>query len=900
MRLQLLAAGCAALLVHGAALAAPPAVAGFDRFHGKGEDPAKGGRILLTELNCVRCHAMPDVPATGAKSGPDLSQVGSRVRVSWLKKYLADPQAVKPGTTMPHLLGGADSAEKVDLLVHYLATTGKPKHSAIDAKAGSQGKAHYENLGCASCHGKLDAKGKQGPLPPGGVPLPDLAAKYSLNALSAFLANPHEIRPGGRMPTLLTGNQPREVANYLLGEQKIPGVGGALPIRFDYYEGEWDKLPDFSKLTSAKSGTCKGLDLGVATRKNNFAMRFTGVFQAEKPGRYTFTVASDDGSAIWVDGQKVVAVDGVHPKQSASGQVQLSAGIHTVEVQYFQGGGEWELEAEVRGGGMGSLALETVMAESEAAWKAARETKDPNDPDALEVNDAKLFKGRQLFANLGCANCHRMNEGGKDVVSQLAAHLAKPVGELKAGGCLAEKPADWLPNYSLSPIQKKALETALASPKGPSDAEGRIRETMVTLNCLACHQRGKEGGPIEEFNALFKTTQPEMGDEARVPPLLYLTGAKLRVPYLEKILAQGAKDRPYMLTRMPGFGAAAKHLVADLKEADKLPAVPMVLEKEQPAKLKSVGRMLSGAMAFGCIKCHTFNGNRAEGVQGIDMTLMTTRLERDWFHAYVDRPQEIRPGTRMPTAFRDGKSILDDVLDGTARQQIEAMWVYLLDGTKARPPLGLQKQSMVLTASSEPVIYRNFIEGAGARGIGVGYPEKVNLAFDANELRLALVWQDQFMDAAKHWTDRGVGFEGPLGDAVVALAKGPGVARLKDANEAWPNKAPREAGWKFDGYRLDDKGRPVFLYSQGETKVEDSFIPLGDSRKGFSRILKVQAPVGAYLRVVSGKLEKKGADTFELDGLKIKSAGLLERGEGDKKELLLPLKEGANTVEYAW
>ncbi|MFM8933120.1 MAG: cytochrome c1, partial [Gemmataceae bacterium] len=362
------------------------------------------------------------------------------------------------------------------------------------------------------------------------------------------------------------------------------------------------------------------------------------------------------------------------------------------------------------------------------------------------------------------------------------------------------------------------MEAALGSPKGPADAEGRIRETMATLNCLACHQRGKEGGPIEELNSLFKTTQPEMGDEARVPPWLFLTGAKLRVPDLEKILANGAKDRPYMLTRMPGFGAAAKHLVADLKEADKLPAVP--LENEQPAKLKSVGRMLSGSMAFGCIKCHTFNGNRAEGVQGIDMTLMTTRLERDWFHAYVDRPQEIRPGTRMPTAFRDGKSILDDVLDGTARQQIEAMWVYLSDGNKARPPLGLQKQSMLLTATTEPVIYRNFIEGAGARGIGVGYPEKVNLAFDANELRLALVWQDQFMDAAKHWTDRGVGFEGPLGDAVVSFSKGPGIARLKDAAEAWPGKSPREGAWKFDGYRLADKGRPVFLYSQGETRVE--------------------------------------------------------------------------------
>ena len=37
----------------------------------------------------------------------------------------------------------------------------------------------------------------------------------------------------------------------------------------------------------------------------------------------------------------------------------------------------------------------------------------------------------------------------------------------------------------------------------------------------------------------------------------------------------------------------------------------------------------------------------------------------------------------------------------------------------------------------EAIIYRNFIEGAGTRAIGVGYPEKLNLAFDANEMRLA-------------------------------------------------------------------------------------------------------------------------------------------------------------------
>ena len=60
------------------------------------------------------------------------------------------------------------------------------------------------------------------------------------------------------------------------------------------------------------------------------------------------------------------------------------------------------------------------------------------------------------------------------------------------------------------------------------------------------------------------------------------------------------------------------------------------------------------------------------------MTLLPKRLQHDWFRAYVADPQRFRPGTRMPSAFVDGKSVLPSVLDGTANTQIEAMWLYLL------------------------------------------------------------------------------------------------------------------------------------------------------------------------------------------------------------------------------
>src|SRR5262249_14979482 len=291
---------------------------------------------------------------------------------------------------------------------------------------------------------------------------------------------------------------------------------------------------------------------------------------------------------------------------------------------------------------------------------------------------------------------------------------------------------------------------------------------FTALNCYACHQRDKLGGVEEAWNPHFVTNEREMGDEGRIPPALDGVGAKLTAAYLRKVLATGAHDRPYMHTHMPAFGEQTTARLAQALEAvDTLQPVPRVAFTETQARVKAEGRKMVGSTSLGCIKCHTFAKHKAEGVQGIDMTLLPQRLRRDWFHRYVVDPQKFRPGTRMPSSWPDGQTFLTDVLDGDTTKQVEAIWVYLSDGPRAALPLGLKKEFIPLVPEREAIIYRNFIEGAGPRAIAVGYPEKAHLAFDANDLRLALVWQGAFMDASRHWTDRGAGFEPPLGDNVL-------------------------------------------------------------------------------------------------------------------------------------
>ena len=911
-----LASGLLGLLLTGAGRveAAHPVVAGFERFHTDGKaDPVTGGQLLLGELNCTSCHLSSD-PLLAKKQAPILDGIGSRVNPAYLKRYLNDPQAEKPGTTMPHVLANDPAkAEKVAALAALLASTGPTKQLRPELKAAIRGRDLYSKIGCAACHGSREITGDAAKsLFPHAVPLGNLTAKYSIPGLTTFLGNPLAIRPSGRMPHLLKGQEASDVAHYLLQGVSPKAPTGKGTTKYSYYEGAFDSIPDFAKLKAKLSGNSNAFDISVAAQGNNYAIRFTGFVNIETAGEYGFTTSSDDGSKLYADNKLVVDNDGIHPPASKSGTVQLTKGIHRITVDFFQGGGGAEMDVEIEGPSLGRQPLGPLMGATEADLKKQAEAPKPKpaaqDADTIETSPELIARGKALFASEGCANCHQLKSEGKVIAgAKTATALAQLKGE---AGCL-EGTANNVPSYSLSATQKKALLAALPKPTPEKqDAVTTVSHTLLTFNCYACHARNKIGGVIEATNNLFQTTQPEMGDEGRVPPPLDGVGAKLNAAYVKQILDVGAHDRPYMHTRMPGFGSAnVGHLSPIFDANDKLPVIPAVKFSEPDAKIKAAGRQMVGAQAFGCIKCHTFAGNKAEGVQGIDMTLMKTRLKRDWFHAYCVDPQKVRPGTRMPTAWPNGVSTLPSILDGAALTQIEAIWVYL-SSDKPALPAGLGSKFIPLVPTTEAIIYRNFIQGAGSRAIGVGYPEKLNLAFDANELRLAMIWQGGFIDAARHWVDRGVGFEGPLGDNILALPAGPAFATLEKADASWPSKPAKELGYKFLGYTLTPDERPTFKYSFDDVKVSDfpNAIAKEKSSATFKRTLTLEAakaPENLQFRAAIGsKIEALEAGWFKVDGYKMKAEGGVIRASNGKQELLVPVtfKDGKAvlTVEYSW
>jgi hypothetical protein len=218
-----------------------------------------------------------------------------------------------------------------------------------------------------------------------------------------------------------------------------------------------------------------------------------------------------------------------------------------------------------------------------------------------------------------------------------------------------------------------------------------------------------------------------------------------------------------------------------------------------------------------------------------------------------------------------------------------------------------------ITITDEARIYRNFIEGASPRGIGVGYPEKVNLCFDANTMQIAMLWHGAFMDAARHWNGRGQGFQRPSGHYLINLTRDQPFAQLDSADAAWPKAEGRDTrakGLQFRGYQLVEKRRPVFMYEIGKRlKVVDHIIPRQGTLPSIIRMLGVNGTGEVWYLAAAAKTitEENGGYNIGDSMLRVSFPGLSAkptiRDNGGRQELLIKLDvDGQASIQqqYEW
>ena len=548
-----------------------PIVSGFERFHREGVDLVEGGRLLLGELNCVACHQAASglAPWIQAKQAPILDDVGERLRPEWMIEFIANPHDVKPGTTMPDLMSQLNPQQRrqaATAITNFLVGSDTTKAGGQSGDS-RKGERLFHLSGCVACHSPRDGRGTSAVT---SVPLVGLEDKYTRGSLEAFLENPLAVRPSGRMPHIDLGRDgARHVAQYLTGDLSVSFSGRRpLPkepnLEFAAYYLSVDQLPDLDKLTPDKTGVARGLDISVGERDENVVIRFSGYLPIKKTGNYTFRLASDDGSRLYIDGEKVIDNDGIHPVIVRENTLRLRKGSHEFRVDWFEQGGGEELTLDWDGPGVVAGPIDQSLVISRDG-SPAPEVAPPSPADTGEFafDEAKVEQGRQLFVELGCAACHVRTEHGNPI---RWSAMAPALADCRPGkGCLDSSPIAPVPNYDLTGVQSESIAAAIqASPPSHDQADAAtLVQTMKSLNCYACHRRDGLGGSESDRNEFFVSTIPEMGDEGRLPPPLDGVGDKLQENWIKHVVSNGDKSRPYMRTYMPKFGEHnAGHLAA--------------------------------------------------------------------------------------------------------------------------------------------------------------------------------------------------------------------------------------------------------------------------------------------------------------------------------------------------
>lgn len=114
----------------------------------------------------------------------------------------------------------------------------------------------------------------------------------------------------------------------------------------------------------------------ITDRFEWFAIEYTGRIWIDTPGRYRFSLLSDDGAKLYLDDQLVIDNDGVHGARAVSAGATLTRGIHEIKVDYFQGP-------------RFTVALVLAVSPPDGPWRILNATdfKPPNDPEQLQKGE---------------------------------------------------------------------------------------------------------------------------------------------------------------------------------------------------------------------------------------------------------------------------------------------------------------------------------------------------------------------------------------------------------------------------------------------------------------------------------------------------------------------------------
>lgn len=146
---------------------------------------------IVQDKNCVTCHTIGN---SGGTVGPNLNQIGNRRTDAWLRKWLKDPNQIRPGTKMPNF--GFSDAD-IETIMSYFKDMRRDIDSDKILAQGDPvkaGEALFAAYDCYACH----RIGDQGRFV--GPNLTWVGVRKSQDWEAIWLRDPPAYKPGTFMP----------------------------------------------------------------------------------------------------------------------------------------------------------------------------------------------------------------------------------------------------------------------------------------------------------------------------------------------------------------------------------------------------------------------------------------------------------------------------------------------------------------------------------------------------------------------------------------------------------------------------------------------------------------------------------------------------------------------------
>ncbi len=569
----------------------------------KGAPTFNAGMRLIEQYGCYGCHKFTghfEQMAKERKPGPPLTRLSGKLDPEWVRKWLLDPKSFRPSTTMPNFWKTHNNSDPSSLARGYVE---------IDAIS----------------HFLYEQTEVYEPVNPPGVNGSGQDEKIKTARIAAAMGNSENgkklVGSVGCLACHAVADFPRKV---------IPAgeIGHADP-----------RVPLF------------GPELNQMGSK-----------------------VSADWLYSWLINPKHYSPNSNMPGMKLQPQEakDLTAYLLEKKNEKFEASKFPEAKDDVRD----AVAYEFLKAEKPSPEALAEVVK-------MSANEKKSYLGKKLVSHYGCYSCHAIKgfEDGPKIGAELSLHGSKEVTKFAFENVhiphtsrewwiytKVRTPRIWdvgkmrdfqakarMPHFGFNSEQANAITAVVIGQETKKVDDSMIRKVDARLeqviaghrvlhryNCVGCHAiEGRGAGVLGHYE-----------DPSEGPPNLNTQGLKTQSQWLFSFLKNtNVMIRPWVKIRMPQFSMSDE----DARTLSKYFAAvdganyPFVSAQANPLTAAEVVMVEKMINAQGCLSCHAVR-KAGEEVAGAAPHFqdVKARLNGEWVTDWIQDPNKIMPGTRMP------------------------------------------------------------------------------------------------------------------------------------------------------------------------------------------------------------------------------------------------------------